>query len=816
MSNIASVASTAQQTAAGGIQNDAANFILTSLFGPGWENIVTQSGGAVYSSTLFTMFELFNSTVLLGVGVLMVWTIVSGVAGAAYEGKNMGDKGVNLWTPTRMAYSIALLAPLPGIGISALQAVVLAMVLSSVNLANDLLDKTVSVMGGGVVSAGKVSEGQPEAQVRPLTFDMDNNYQEVAKETFKMVFFANASSKTGSVITASVGSYYEDTASVFSLGGILAHSAANSYNQHRMHEWNIKGDTGPVIGNIQLKCSPEDGGLSEFAICEAKANAFNTMITTLDGLSRTYVNRYIAGTVHPERSVESCPEIGGTQVTYKACLGHKIKEAANAYLMSISSSMSVLNNSGSEYQSAWSKNVKGLQEDIRKGGFVLLGSYYWRITKLNEMINSALKTEIDRKFSLSAAMENANKSYGPGGAELIGRYQGEITDFEKNYVTSSTNAALMDSIQNASNSEAADASISKWFQAHYTAAVFGASAATAILGGKEPIATLQNLGLGVISATDGFIATAALWDATSKSAKETANGLASGVESSGLSFLGGGVIARAAAGAVTVASNMLTSYLDLFMKFSSILISSLSIAAFFLAFYLPVLPTILWLLAVMGWLILVIEAMVAAPIWAAAHAIPEGEGIAGQHGKQGYMMLLNVLLRPALMVFGFMIAVALVNSTATLAAYMIGEGVISSKTGLGGHGFGGPFAFLMSLVSSIVLVTVTMIIVIHKTFVLVTWLPENAIKWAGGSGSGLGEEGDERRVAGVFATVGNQSAMTSKTGGGGQTTQPGGDDDGGDDVKATTAKDTKKEDESKVEGAGPKGQANTNVDKVIK
>lgn len=800
MSSIASVSATAQQTAAGGIQNDAANFLLTSLFGPGWENIVTQSGGAVYSSTLFTMFELFNSTVLLGVGVLMVWTIVSGVAGAAYEGKSMGDKGVNLWTPTRMAYSIALLAPIPGIGISSLQAVVLAMVLSSVNLANDLLDKTISVMGGGVVSAGKVTEGGAGAQVRPLTFDMDNNYQEVSKEAFQMVFMANAASKTGSVITSSVGSYSQDAPSSLSL------VRTTLLSQYRMHEWNISGDSGHVIGNVQLKCSPEDGGLSAFAICQAKANAFNTMIKALDGISRTYVSRFDSGTVHPETSIESCPEIGGVSVPYKACVGHKIKEAANAYLNSIATSMSVLNNAGGEYQSAWSKNVTELQADIKKGGFVLLGSYYWRITKLNQMINSALKTEIERKFSIKAAMSSANSSYGSGGAERVAMFQKENTDFERNYVTSSTNAALMDSIQNSSNSKSADASMGRWFQAHYTAAVFGSSAATAILGGKEPIATLQNLGLGIISATDGFIAIAALWDSTGKSAKETAKGVANATGQTVLGWFGSGVVAQVVAGAVTVASNMLSSYLDLFMKFSGILISSLAVAAFFLAFYLPVLPTILWLLAIMGWLILVIEAMVAAPVWAAAHAIPEGEGIAGQHGKQGYMMLLNVLLRPALMVFGFMIAIALVNSTATLAAYMIGEGVISSKTGLGGHGIGGPFAFLMSLVSSIVLVTVTMIIVIHKTFTLVTWLPENVIKWAGGHGSGLGEEGDERRVAGVFATVGNQASMAGK---GDKPSNPGAGDGGDDGAKA---KEEGKDDAKQVEEAGPKMQGNESND----
>lgn len=49
-----------------------------------------------------------------------------------------------------------------------------------------------------------------------------------------------------------------------------------------------------------------------------------------------------------------------------------------------------------------------------------------------------------------------------------------------------------------------------------------------------------------------------------------------------------------------------------------------------------------------------------------------------------------------------------------------------------------------------------------------TWLPENVIKWAGGNAASLGEQSDERRVAGVFATVGQQAGMANRRSGGGE------------------------------------------------
>jgi len=210
-------------------------------------------------------------------------------------------------------------------------------------------------------------------------------------------------------------------------------------------------------------------------------------------------------------------------------------------------------------------------------------------------------------------------------------------------------------------------------------------------------------------------------------------------------------------------------------------------------------------MAIIGWLILIIESVVAAPVWAAAHAMPEGEGIAGQHGRTGYMMLLNVLLRPALMVFGFMIAMALVGATSMLAAYMLQQGIMSAAmndTGLGG--WGGPFALVMSFVSSIVIITVTMVTVVHKTFTLITWLPEKVMTWAGSGASSLGEESDERRVAGVFGTVGQNVAAGAQ-----KANKPGkpaskdsdGGGDGADDGKMA-AKDEKAETASEKSESG--------------
>ncbi len=53
--------------------------------------------------------------------------------------------------------------------------------------------------------------------------------------------------------------------------------------------------------------------------------------------------------------------------------------------------------------------------------------------------------------------------------------------------------------------------------------------------------------------------------------------------------------------------------------------------------------------------------IIAAPLWAIAHGLTEGEGAVGQSAKQGYLLFLRAALQPAIMVIAFWLAmVALV------------------------------------------------------------------------------------------------------------------------------------------------------------
>ena len=115
----------------------------------------------------------------------------------------------------------------------------------------------------------------------------------------------------------------------------------------------------------------------------------------------------------------------------------------------------------------------------------------------------------------------------------------------------------------------------------------------------------------------------------------------------------GGVIVSAFSGNFAAAAAMgighfLMAFLatPIFFGLMGILIPGLT-----LAFVLPMIPWVMWMAGVTGWLILVCEAVIAVPLWMLAHMTMSGEGLHGR-ATEGYALLFNVVFRPTLMILG--------------------------------------------------------------------------------------------------------------------------------------------------------------------
>jgi conjugal transfer/type IV secretion protein DotA/TraY len=102
------------------------------------------------------------------------------------------------------------------------------------------------------------------------------------------------------------------------------------------------------------------------------------------------------------------------------------------------------------------------------------------------------------------------------------------------------------------------------------------------------------------------------------------------------------------AAAATVAGHAIMNFLGvpLFTGLLAVLVPGITIA-----YVLPMIPWVIWMAGVAGWIILVCEAMIAVPLWMLAHMTVGGDGL---HGRaiEGWSLLFNVVFRPTLMVIG--------------------------------------------------------------------------------------------------------------------------------------------------------------------
>lgn len=191
---------------------------------------------------------------------------------------------------------------------------------------------------------------------------------------------------------------------------------------------------------------------------------------------------------------------------------------------------------------------------------------------------------------------------------------------------------------------------------------------------------------------------------------------------------------------------------------------------FITAYYIPFVPYMIFTFGSIGWLMAVIEAMVAAPIVALGITHPEGEGPFGK-GEHAIMILMNVFLRPAMMIIGYIAAIAL----SYVSVWVINAGFSnvmsfiqgSHDTAMGGGGTYNPesgssgsntpaidntytagseslgytgWASIYAFFFSIIIYVSMYLTVVQKAFTLIVVLPDKVLRWIGGPHETAGQD----------------------------------------------------------------------------
>lgn len=153
-----------------------------------------------------------------------------------------------------------------------------------------------------------------------------------------------------------------------------------------------------------------------------------------------------------------------------------------------------------------------------------------------------------------------------------------------------------------------------------------------------------------------------------------------------------------------------------------------------LAYLLPALPFLIWVAGVAGWLLMLTQAVVAAPLWAAAHTAPDGEGFAGRHAMNGYMLLVSLVARPILMLAGLLAGMLIFDFMARFLLMGFDTLITSEAADV-------PRAGFVGMVVWVLLFSTMLLVLARWSFSLIELIPNAVLRFIGAASEALGETG---------------------------------------------------------------------------
>lgn len=685
------------------------------LFGP-----LTNSG---QSSLLTPLVQVFNAGILILGGIFVAYTIIAGTMSTAHDGEMLGRKWSTMWVPVRTVLGAAAVMPVIGSGWCAAQAVVVWLALQGVGLADGVWNKAVD----GMQSANNMTG----VYVAP-------GIDTAIRKTMASMFLGNVC----------VSKYQQVNGTLNANGGYLI-NPTNYAVQSFTGSGNSPFSGGYIYG-YQLPAGSNDlAAAADAAVCG--------YVTLRAPLERTTPVDNGGGT--------SPYSVVGTDIVNMASFDQAVMQAHRQALDAAQSAMAlaatnyIQTNDGAaamaaieQATSSYSQTIRQRAQDrynalvgqnssflnlMKRDGWVMAGAFYMKISKMQDTITQAVTSPAGTGAPGDYARVSDEVRKDPGFLDkwifnrAVGNTPKEVADTINNAI-SVTRAVMTRNGGGSTLSQTVagedgewGSKIVSWFTTNW---VFSDIYTNNL--SSNPVMMAKNIGQQMITWAWGALTVGA-------------------VGSIGTTILTGGGVT----GVMPVIATLIAQ--PLFLLFSAILVPGIMLST-----YLPMLPYILWIGVVLGWAILLIEAVIAAPLWAVVHMAPDADGVVGR-GGQGYMLVLSLTLRPTLMVFGLVASIILM----TPIGYLVNStflGVFSMNVTTGGLGA------LTQTIAGCVLYAVIMFSLVNRVFALIHVIPDRILRWIGGGGNELGSEAEGlhqhttgRTVAGVGAMLGAQQAVSS-------------------------------------------------------
>lgn len=639
-------------------------------------------------SALGAMLGPFNTAVLFLGMIFVIYTTIKGTIDSAHDGQVLGKKMSEIWVPVRTVAGTAFLLPL-GSGYSLIQIAILWLAIQSAGIADAVLSAGLDYIAEtNMVSRPNLPDSRPLA-ANILKFEvcaaaMNKQYEEsgwntrisVPPQEKSWVVFNHGEVGIGDVVTTGVAGVAAGPVGALASAGYAAASASYRVTEF---DWVANDSANKRCGSLTWRESDESSlGAGNTAISKRPI-----MLAQIQAVRNMIAElRPVAQQIVAARQMPAPGAIEAAASRYEDTLARAAKDA--------------INNSSDAGRANFIQYAKD-------SGWIYLPTYYNQLIQLNDALQSTLNT---LPASEGSTVEDK-----------------EVKDVLINYTDFMTVAdeylKRRDlAVKNAYNQQAADdvKIPTSWEDLKR---LLSRPAQGAINQFTLQLAGSNLSHVGQIKA---------IGDTISHSA-EVLLGImatASGVANANAVKLSLGNFFDAGA-ALSSISGVFTSIIVMLFLFGAIA-----------AYYIPLIPFIAGITAIIKWFIMVFEMVIAGPLMAAAHIHPDGDDVVGK-ASPGYMLILSMLMWPVLTVFGFFGSIWLAQP---ITGY-INMAYMTAVAGAEHNSFSGLVAFVAYVVIYVIIMTG----VVHSVFTLVNWLPTNALRVIGGAMGVHGIADDEPHKA---------------------------------------------------------------------
>lgn len=670
---------------------------------------------------------------LAAVVIVMVITAITGVLQSAHEGESaLGRRYSTLWLPLRWVLAVGLLLPIGG-GYSAAQLITLGLGAMGSNFADQAagLGTSIGLMGEATAIGAQHAPTQREtvnqvfasevcaARVNKVASEGGGGQRVAASSKLGLASPAPGLLTTfggvgGTGLLGVVGTVTEvprDPVYVAQMNWNGCFSESGDCHPPDPGGQTQAGDVVGLCGRMDFERSVEFGQASADMVALTQEQQFQNL-HTMQWRANDLADKVVRGTINEAGVRKELAKIEGLYARAEQVRINQLAEAGQS-LTSIASQHAA--------------------DDVGKpGGWITLGAYYMALAGINSAISDiagvvpkysaprlnqmspALQQDVlpylshaDRVSALGNMMPTAQETDNYPSSSLAGGDAGQGAgwfDAGKEWVVGagrqvrdafSASDGMWDKVKGWINTP-----FNGWFRTLRDAA---------LTPGVDPIVSLQSIGhSGIVMIEIVFV-----------------------------------LVMGAAAFSLTFAPVLFAAAMAV--------IGPIFLMCVVFAYILPAIPMVLFLFGVMGWCIMLIEAVVSVPLHAAAHALPDGEGWSGSHARAGYMLLMNLLARPILMVVGLFAGILVMRFISMLLG---GVFFTFIDIALGPYVKG-----LVTMVVLSILYCALVVTIARRSFALIHIIPDRAMRWIGGHIESQGENDASREL--------EQAAMAGAMGVGG-------------------------------------------------